>query len=95
MKLKSWHIKFLVFGQICILIPGIFIMLTQPRHDRDWVEDFRYQTTFVEKVPGKYSAINFRDWEWDHSGVIKKDWSIRDIDEHSIRELWFFFEPFE
>ena len=87
--LKKCFILILIVG-IILLIP---LALKTPSHDRDWREDnaelasclIEGDTVHIDKV---------RDWRYDKTGPLSKEWQEKEYDLSLIQDVWFILESF-
>jgi hypothetical protein len=78
---------------ICIVVVGIFVS-TKPRNNKQWEEDFKVLTN-VEVSDEYYTFDNVRDWQWNKSGAVSKNYTQKTLNINELDKVWFLLQPFD
>lgn len=74
---------------------GVYILLKQPRADRDWSLPLSKVAQFEQTdTEGTYTLQNLRAWEYGLEGALRKEWETAQVNVDQLEEVWFFIEPF-
>ncbi|HEY4474085.1 MAG TPA: DUF4105 domain-containing protein [Candidatus Paceibacterota bacterium] len=84
-------ILLLLFVLVCIF--GASILLTEPRSDRDWLPEYS-RTVTAEIGKDAVTIHNVRDWTYNETEPISKEWLTMEVDPKDIVGVWFIHEPF-
>lgn len=78
---------------ILLIIGGWYFYFQTPSTERVWIEE-QSRTSTVEINEDSVIIQNVRDWTYDTSGPLSKEWIDMEIDPSDIKQVWFLIEPF-
>jgi len=76
-----------------LVILGFNYFTLESKLDRNWIEEqSRTPTATIEE--DEIVIHNVRDWTYDATGPLTKDWVDLTIDPSEVKQVWFIIEPF-
>lgn len=86
--------QFLAGVLATLILLGVWQHFTQaPQNDRAWTEEHARITT-AEVSDRTVTLRNVRDWTYDASGPLSREWLDVTVDPTKITRVWFVIEPF-
>lgn len=85
---------FLIATTLFICIFFIYIATIKPSNQKQWNEQFAVNTR-VEIKGNEYTFKNVRDWKWDKSGALSKEYINKSVDVEELENVWFLLQPFD
>lgn len=80
---------------IAVLVVGLgYYVSKQPKSEGNWKAPLSRIAAFTQTDTGNYNLENFRAFEFSDSGKYTQDWQDIEINPDTIKEMWFFIEPF-
>lgn len=73
----------------------IFLVVQKPSHNRIWNDDGKIISQGIwNEDQSSVTLTDVRDWSFDASGPIKKEWKTVELRPEDIEEVWFISTPF-
>lgn len=94
MSLRQKGLIVLAILGVLLLAGFISTFLKKPQYSGDWLPQLAEVATFVETGPSQFLVKNVRAWEYQDTGLSRKEWTQASINSNQLREVWFFVEPF-
>ncbi|KND50381.1 MAG: putative membrane protein [Parcubacteria bacterium C7867-007] len=88
LKVLAGLVAFIIFASLLVVI------FQQPRTDRTWSEEFSRTVVATNTSRDTILISNVRDWTYEGSSIVSKDWRTVEVDPNSITKVWFITEPF-
>ena len=79
---------------IALILLGAFLLLQEPRNDRAWDEGFSRLVTIETAEDGAMTFRNVRDFTYDGTEAVYRNWKDVTIDPRDITGAWFFLNAF-
>jgi len=76
-----------------LVLGGWHYFTIAPSADRAWIEE-QARTATAEVKENSVTLHNVRDWTYDATGPLSKDWIDMSVNPKDIRQVWFIIEPF-
>ena len=84
-----------VIGPLLLLSFAIYVLIQKPSDDRDWRYNLTEKTRVIELQDESFRFQNVRAFEYNLDDEFsRKEWINVDIDAASLKDVWFFLEPF-
>lgn len=82
-----------VFLTILVILGYNYVTL-EAKLDRPWVEE-QSKTATAEIADDEIVIRNVRDWTYDATGPLSKDWVDLSINPSEVKRVWFIVAPFD
>src|SRR3989338_3838404 len=77
-----------------LVVIGVWQHFTlEPRTDLEWIEE-QSRISTAEIAEDAITIHNVRDWTYDATGPLTKDWIDMTVYPSEIKRVWFIIEPF-
>lgn len=76
------------------LIGGWYFFSLTPSADSTWTEE-QANIAVVEYTETRATVYNVRDWTYDTTGPLSKEWTDMTVNPSNIKQVWFIVAPFK